>query len=399
MARRLVSLCVAVSLSLVGSSSPAQSTTQSGSTVAPGAKKPTEVPNVRAAQKISSASKSSLAPGTLQLRAEATRSTPLQAHLNTLALRDLPASASDDQHCSEPPKHSPAKNQTSSEDRHLEQRGPSPRKEDGRREDGRREDGRRENGRTEGKDAHGDGPREGGRGGGNRGDQGERDSAWRARFLIDAMRRNGGSLEFMPLLLTPEIRQEIGIDDDQFKQKLERFTTELQQKLEADRKAADATPGTNRFQKFSERLAQENVRFEKFIDELSEEQRDRLIGIFVQLRNYRSLSNPLVSERKLGMNREESTKLRKEIDDIREETMSAARDRFKRIFENGGDLGKLVRENQEKIDARIKKKLTEAQLQKLQSLRGKEVDQELLHNIEMKPPALPPVQPAPKPDR
>lgn len=336
MARRLVSLCAWIGLSMVGTASPAQSPTApddnnaSDSNKASSLKRPSSPPNVSS-------------------------------------------------WCSdEPPKQNPAKHQTSGADRHPEQRGSLQHK----------DAGHKDTDRSEGKD----GPRgEGGRGSRNRG----------GRFLFEAMRRNGGTLEFLPLLLSPEIRQEIGIDDKEFQRKLERFTSEMQQNMDADRKVAEATPGTDLHKLLSERLAKENDRFEKFIDELPEDRRDRLIGIFVQMRNYRSLGNRMVSE-KIGMSREESTALRKEINAIRDEIMSAARDSFKRIFEKGGDSAhfeKLVRENHEKIDARIKKKLTEAQLQNLQAVRGKEVDQALLRKIEMKPPALPPAQSAPTHDR
>lgn len=252
---------------------------------------------------------------------------------------------------------------------------------------------------------HTDGNRRGGRGDGNHGGGHRGQTRWRARdsryFFFEAVRRDAGPLELMPLLLSPEIRNEIGLDKA-FEKKLELYTAEMQDRMDAERRALEANPPVNGREVFKQRLAKENERFEKFLDEMPEERRDRLIGVFVQMRNYRSLSNRLVSENKLGLSREESAKLRKEIDDIREDTMSATRDRLKRIFENGGDradIDKLFRENQEKIDARIKRKLTDKQLEKLSSLRGREIEPALLRRVEMNPPPLPPPRSENKTDR
>jgi hypothetical protein len=193
------------------------------------------------------------------------------------------------------------------------------------------------------------------------------------RFIYDAVRRAGGPLELLPLLYIPEVRRELQLDEQVFKTKLDAYMLEMQKRADENRKQAAGQSKSLLGELFKEHLRLENERFQKFLDELTPTQQDQLIYLFVQARNYRSLSNQLVDE-KMGMTPEEASNIRQEIEEIREQTMDETRDRFRRIFDQGGgreQFEKIVRENQGKMDARIERKLTDAQREKFAELRGK----------------------------
>lgn len=200
------------------------------------------------------------------------------------------------------------------------------------------------------------------------------------RFIYDAVRRTGGPLELMPLLFLPQVRAELKLDEQVIKPKLDAYMAELEQRLdkhrekvEQQRHKTDGAPRLELATLFNEHVEQENQHFQKFLDQFTESQKDQLIYRFVQGRNYRSLSNQLV-QNKMGMRGNDGPDIRKEIEHIREQTMDETRDRFRRIFDKGGgreEFEKMVRENQRKMDARIEKKLTEAQRAQFDELRSK----------------------------
>ncbi|MGN6543741.1 MAG: hypothetical protein ACTHK7_01740 [Aureliella sp.] len=215
------------------------------------------------------------------------------------------------------------------------------------------------------------------------------------RFIFDAVRRTGGPLELLPLLHIPEVRSELQLDDQDFKNKLDTYMSEMGKRAEQSRKQASGDPAA-RAKQFNEHLEQENERFQQFlVDQLSESQRSELIYLFIQARNYRSLSNQLV-QHKMGMSDQEASEIRQEIEEIREQTMDETRDRFRRIFDQGGgreQFEKMVRENQRKMDARIEKKLSESQREKFTELRSQtsaEAPDWLLHGIDFPFRPMPP---------
>ncbi len=210
------------------------------------------------------------------------------------------------------------------------------------------------------------------------------------RSIMDAVRREGGSLEFMPMLMNKDVRKEIGLGDE-FDTVMEAHLAAVQKSWEEERQSA--TSAADKFQPMpmKERLAKETERMDKLLAQLSPEQRSRMIGVFVQWRNFRSVSNRLVVE-KLGMSAEKAAELRQNVENIREEIMDESRDRFRQIFENGGDRAEfqtLVHKNQEKIDDRIEKLLSKEEIAKLTAVRGKEVSKELLQSLD-RPPSPPP---------
>lgn len=289
----------------------------------------------------------------------------------------------------------------------------SERTDDGRGGDERRGDTKRGDDKRgddkHGEDRRGDGRRPGP--GHDGGPGGWSNFAWRR--VAEAVRRDGGPLELLPLLHVPEVRKELGLDEEVFKPKLEAYMAEMQKRLDEDRRQMQGVAGVDWSKLFSDRMAKENAQFQKFFDELDETQRNRLIGLFAQARGYRAVSNQLVAT-KVGLSDEDAAKLRKDIDTIREKTMEESRDRVRHIFDKGGDrfeFEKLIHENQKKVDAQIERKLSEEQRQNLAALRGKEIagpPSWLIRGVDMPRPTPPPPpprkdprngsKPPPKPD-
>lgn len=211
------------------------------------------------------------------------------------------------------------------------------------------------------------------------------------RFIFDALRREGGALEFLPLLRLTEVRADLALDEGDFKPKLDAFESELWKRMEDSRKKIQQTPEANMAQVFVQNLRIEKENFQKFLDrEFTQDQRDRLLGLFIQVRHFRAVANELVA-RKLNMNEQESETLKKEIDSIREDALNEMREHLERVFKNGGgreEFEKVVRENEEKIDWKIKKKLSEAQIQLLKEMQGKPIsctEERLRHAADLMP--------------
>jgi hypothetical protein len=206
----------------------------------------------------------------------------------------------------------------------------------------------------------------------------------------------------LPILRAPEARKEMGLDDDVFKPKLDAYLAEMQKRFDDELKGIQPGRGTDWAKVLSGRMEQENIEFEKFLDQLTEAQRERLIGLFVQARSYRAVSNRIVAA-KLGLTAEEASAKRKDIDAIREETILQSRDRVRRIFDKGGDpreFEKVMQENLKKMDARIEESLTQEQRDKLKALRGEEVSEPrewLIHSVQMRRPGPPAPLPPPPP--
>ena len=227
------------------------------------------------------------------------------------------------------------------------------------------------------------------------------------RRVADSLRKDGGPLELMPLLHVREVRQELGLENDVFKPKLAAYMVEMETRMVAVRNQIEPNSDTDWYKLFEEPMAKENEHFQRFIDgELSQAQLGRLISLFVQARGYRAAGNQLVATR-IGIDFKEAAKLRKDIDQIREEVMRESAPLFRRAFEKGADRDKfeeLVSQSHKRMNARIEKLLTEEQREKLTQLRGKEIagpPRWLVRGVEMpRPPAQPrdPSRAVPKSD-
>ncbi|MCC6509444.1 MAG: hypothetical protein IT423_10070 [Pirellulaceae bacterium] len=220
-----------------------------------------------------------------------------------------------------------------------------------------------------------------------------RDGGRGSRFIMEAVRRDGGPLELLPLLKNMSVCKEIGLDE-QFQTKLNTYQEEMQKRIDEERRSAESNPSTNWPNLFRERLEKENELFQAFMNEMPAHQRDRLLEIFVQYRNVRALSNRLIAVDKLGMTNDTAAKLKSDINRIRDETIRESMDEMRRLFDrnvqDNGDFKEHRRKNNAKIDSRIEKLISKSDLEKLATLRGKEVPIELLDSID-----TPPLRPKP----
>ena len=212
-------------------------------------------------------------------------------------------------------------------------------------------------------------------------------------FLSEIAKRDGGPLELLAPLMKPEVREQMGLDP-QHAQAADRFLADMTKRIEESIKTNKEQPNAEWQELFKKMLGEENAKFDEFLNkELPAEQRDRLIGIFIQLRNMRALSNRLVVER-IGMTTERAAQLREDIHRIRMETIRENDDWARRRIENGStvQLQEQFEKMRAKIDARIEKLVTKQELEKLKSLRGKELPPAVRQFLDLppSPPSGPP---------
>lgn len=248
--------------------------------------------------------------------------------------------------------------------------------------------------KREGRDGRGGGRGEGGR---NRGPNPDfflqvmkNDPA----FLTEVVKRDGGPLELLAPLMKPEVREHMGLDAQHAKA-VDQFLADMTKRFEENIKANKEQPNADWQELFKKMLEDENSKFDEFLTkELPAEQRNRLIGIFVQLRNMRALSNRLVAVEKMGISAERASQLREDIHRIRMETIRENDDWARRRIENGStvQLQEQFEKMRAKIDARIEKLLTKEELEKLKALRGKELPPAVRQLLDL-PPGPPPGPP------
>ncbi len=95
------------------------------------------------------------------------------------------------------------------------------------------------------------------------------------------------------------VREQMGTDE-QFGTKLDSYLADMQKRLDEERKEAEANPSTDWPKLFKERLEKENSSFREFLQALPPEQMDRMVGLFVQYRGLRALSNRVIAIERLG---------------------------------------------------------------------------------------------------
>lgn len=252
---------------------------------------------------------------------------------------------------------------------------------DGKHEDRRDGENRRDGDRRDGRD----GDRRDGRGLGGIIAM----MAGNPEFLLEVCKRDGGPLELLPALMKPEVRKEMELEP-QHAATADKFLADMTKRFTDELNALKQQPNPNLREMFEKRLKAENEEFEKLLAALPAEKRERLIGIFVQYRNLRAVSNRIVAIEKLGMTPEQADKLRKDIHQIRMETFREMDDRVRdEVIERGTVQPPNLRKVRDNIDTRIKKLLTKEQLEKLQGLRGPELAPELIEQLD-RPPTPPP---------
>lgn len=259
------------------------------------------------------------------------------------------------------------------------------------KQDGKRDgENRRDGDRRDGRDGERRDGREGGRGLGGIIAM----MAGNPDFLLEVCKRDGGPLELLPALMKPEVRMEMELEP-QHAAAADKFLADMTKRFTDELNALKQQPNPNLREMFEKRLKAENEEFEKLLASLPAEKRERLIGIFVQYRNLRAVSNRVVAIEKLGMTPEQADKLRKDIHQIRMETFREMDDRVRdEVIERGTVQPPNLRKVRDNIDTRIKKLLTKEQLEKLQALRGRELSPELIEQLDR-----PPTPPSPPPKK
>lgn len=268
---------------------------------------------------------------------------------------------------------------------------------DDKRDEKRDGDGKR--------DGHGrsDGGRDGGgRGNGGRGRFGVDfflDALKNPEFLLEVGKRDGGPLELLAPLMKPEVRKLLQLSPEHTAA-ADKFLADMTKHFQDDItafKQKPVQPNSELKELFDNRLKTENTSFEEYLKSLPVEQHDRLLGIFVQYRNLRALSNRVVAK-KIGLNDEESQKLAKDISDIRRDVFQESGEWARRQIQNGKMVVPSEQENNEylnkmrtKIDQRIEKLVSKEQLEKLKGLRGPSLSPELVEKLD-RPPAPPPTK-------
>ncbi len=180
--------------------------------------------------------------------------------------------------------------------------------------------------------------------------------------------------DILDLLRHPEVCQEIKLSGEDSKAIEKNMRAAMRQIL----KLRDTLRG--------ERLNREELKtkiqatlepFEKASMELlSSEQVDleRLIGLYVQTRNYRAAANDEVAKR-IGLAGEELARFRKARSDISRRQMEETRRDIERIMRSRTgdmrkDIAKLFERAEAKVDAELAERLTDDQTAKLESLKG-----------------------------
>ncbi len=170
-------------------------------------------------------------------------------------------------------------------------------------------------------------------------------------FLLEVVKRDGGPLELLAPLMKPEVRQHMGLDELQGKA-VDQFLADMTKRFEDDIIANKEQPNVDWDELFKKMLESENAKFAEFLkSKLTTEQSDRLIGVFVQVRNLRALSNRLVAIDKLGMTPERANQLREDIHRIRMDTIRENDEWARRRIENGNTVQQ--QEQLEKVRAKI----------------------------------------------
>ncbi|MFO1062591.1 MAG: hypothetical protein U0892_01785 [Pirellulales bacterium] len=146
----------------------------------------------------------------------------------------------------------------------------------------------------------------------------------------------GGAAQLLGLLRAPEVRKEVGLSDETYA-----AVEKAQEEMRQGGGPGGAAGGTNmreRFQNASEeernkifaemraegekRAKEQNEKAQALLDEvLTPDGMNRLLGLFAQLNNYRSVSNELVAK-KINLSEDSKKKIEAAQTKLREEMMA-----------------------------------------------------------------------------
>lgn len=194
---------------------------------------------------------------------------------------------------------------------------------------------------------------------------------WR---IFDMFRRNGAAPELLMLLVDSKVQSDLKIDQE-MPAKLESLRKDFEAQLEQIRTVPPSNSRENSpFKKLVEGASRNAEKF--LTEELTAEQYKRLLGIFIQVRGYRGLSNKLLAK-EVGIEGDKANELRESIDRFRSEMIEKSSDRVRELFQNGSgpaEFETLMKENQRAVDEQVKKILTAEQLAKFEELRAKDFE-------------------------
>jgi hypothetical protein len=224
---------------------------------------------------------------------------------------------------------------------------------------------------TQGRGEQGRG--EQGRGWGERG-RGERDPFFEA--MRDVFREFTPNRELMELLWHPEVRTEISLSDDKFRE-IVRLVSDGHSSVMELRETPNA-PQLNRDQWKEKILAIQRPIDQQLMDMLRDPQVsnfDRLIGIYVQHRGFRSATNVAVAER-IGLTGDAFESYRQAGKEFRYRLMEENRDKMGALIRDGDreKIAKLFEESEKKMEAHLAGLLTQSQQAALKKLEGEKFD-------------------------
>jgi hypothetical protein len=196
-------------------------------------------------------------------------------------------------------------------------------------------------------------------------------------------RSSSSRLEFLALLSHASIREEVGVDSEEY-QHLRNSTFQLFESIKAVQRAQSETPLTEEqlINKLSELIKQHDLAFNRYLEQASNY--DRFIGLFIQARGNRAVCHVDVASR-LDVPPQKLEELRL----ISHETWRAEMDRMGERFKDllrRGQYREIIEKSQNsemremfiRVEARVNeaigRRMTAQQLETLEQLRGPKFD-------------------------
>lgn len=207
-----------------------------------------------------------------------------------------------------------------------------------------------------------------------RGDRGGRDPFFEA--MREAFRDLTPNRELMELLWHSEVRSEIGLSREKHEE-IEKILRESFTQVMALRDSA-AEQKLDKDEWKGKILAIQSPVDQKIMAMLADPmvaKLDRLIGIYVQNRGFRSAANAAVAKR-IGLEGDDFESFRKARSELWHRLMDENRDKMSGLIREGqrDKIAQLFEEAERKLDGELSFRLTTAQKRELQELKGEPFD-------------------------
>jgi hypothetical protein len=196
-------------------------------------------------------------------------------------------------------------------------------------------------------------------------------------------RCSSSRLEFLALLSHASVREEVGIDSEEY-QHLKNSTLQLFESIKALQRAHSENPLTEEqlINRLSELVNQHDLAFNRYLEEASNY--DRFIGLFIQARGNRAVCHLDVA-RRLDVPPEKLEELRMISHDTWRAEMDRMGERFKDLLRRGkireiieksqnAEMREVFIRAESRVNEAIGRRMTAQQLKALQQLRGPEFD-------------------------